>query len=177
MPTSLRALVYWMAGATMLALALLGGIAIYAARGKAQALADIQDGAVAPLALLADMERQVKEVRFRMAGVLLEQLPTVGSANHLQEVQASLPVLWLNFQALTARRALPAEQTAELAKMEAGLKALEVFMPKLLAAYRGDDMHSLRILLEEEWPRIHLEFVKPLERLLPHFQAVVQTHF
>jgi len=51
-----------------------------------------------------------------LAGVALQQLPTVGSANHLKEVQAALPAEWQRFKAGADAQALPDEEKARVAK-------------------------------------------------------------
>ena len=174
---TLRGLLYLMAGVTLLAMFALGGMAIYSARSGADSLSEVNTQAVAPLMLLQNVERKVKEVRFRMAGVALEQLPTVGSANHLKEVQASLPAEWASFHALASVQALPEEQKAALEKMNKGVQSLQEVMNKLLAAYQGDDLATVKSLLEDEWPAVHGSFIKPMEQFMPYYQGAAQSNF
>ena len=183
MPQKLRGLLYLLAVVTLLGMLMLGGGAIYAARNGASNLADVNERTLEPLMLLQSIERRVKEVRFRIAGVALEQLPTVGSANHLKDVQSSLPPEWEKFYALALAKAkepqrpLPEEEKAQLEKMNTGFKALEKLMERLLAAYRVDDINTVKSILEDEWPVVHGGFIKPLEQFMPYYQTEAQDAF
>jgi hypothetical protein len=94
MNVSLRAMLFAMAAITLAGLLMLGGMALHVADNGARHVAELNRQALEPLLRLQGIERRIKEIRFRMAGVLLDQLPTVGSANHLKEAQASLPGEW-----------------------------------------------------------------------------------
>ena len=174
---SLRGLLYVMAVTTLIGMLVLGGMAIYTARSGVAHLETVNTQAVAPLSLLQNVERQVKEVRFRIAGVALGQLPTVGSANHLKEMQAAIPTTWANFYALASTQALPDEEKKRLDSMNQGVKSLEALMAKLLTAYQADDMTTVKSILEDEWPVVHGKFIKPLEKFMPYYQAAAQTAF
>jgi methyl-accepting chemotaxis protein len=174
---TLRGLLFLVVGMTLVGMLALGGLAIYAARSGASQLEAVNANAVVPLTLLQDMERRIKEVRFRIAGVALEQLPTVGSANHLKEVRASLPADWARFQILASAQPLPPEGKAQLEKMGQGMKALEAVMATLMTAYQGDDMVTVKRVLEEEWPGVHGSLIKPMEQFMPHYQATAKARF
>jgi methyl-accepting chemotaxis protein len=174
---SLRGLLYVMAATTFIGMLVLGGMAIYTARSGVAHLENVNTQAVAPLTLLQSVERQVKEVRFRIAGVALEQLPTVGSANHLKEMQTAIPTTWANFYALASVQALPEEEKKQLESMNQGVKSLESLMAKLMTAYQSDDMATVKSILEDEWPGVHGKFIKPLEKFMPYYQTAAQTAF
>lgn len=174
---SLRGLLYVMAVATFVGMLVLGGMAIFTARSGVASLEMVNTQAVAPLTLLQTVERQVKEVRFRIAGVALEQLPTVGSANHLKEMQVAIPTTWANFHALASAQALPEEEKKRLESMNQGVKNLEALMARLMTAYQSDDMTTVKSILEDEWPGVHSKFIKPLELFMPYYQTAAQTAF
>ncbi len=174
---SLRGLLYVMAAATFIGMLVLGGMAIYSARSGVANLDSVNSQAVAPMTMLQTVERQVKEVRFRIAGVALEQLPTVGSANHLKEMQAAIPVAWGKFYALASTQALPEEEKKRLESMNQGVKNLEALMVRLMTAYQSDDMSTVKSILEDEWPLVHSKFIKPLEQFMPYYQASAQKAF
>ncbi len=167
---TLRGLLVLVVAMTFVGMLVLGGAAIYAARSGASYLEEVNTQAMAPLMLLQDMERRIKEVRFRIAGVALEQLPTVGSANHLKEVQARLPADWARFRGMASTQSLSPESTEQLAKMDEGMKGLEAVMGKLMTAYQGDDMATVKSILEDEWPGVHGGLIKPLEQFMPLYQ-------
>jgi hypothetical protein len=72
----------------------------------------INDQRLTPLAKLQDLDSQLKEVRFRLAGVLLDQMPVQGSRNQLRETMEKAPRLWQGFKAASEL----SEETAALAR-------------------------------------------------------------
>jgi methyl-accepting chemotaxis protein len=166
-----------MATTTLIGMLVLGGMAIYTARSGVAHLDSVNTQAVALLSLLQNVERQVKEVRFRIAGVALGQLPTVGSANHLKEMQSAIPTTWAKFYALASAQALPEEEKKRLDSMNQGVKSLEALMTKLMTAYQADDMTTVKSILEDEWPVVHGKFIKPMEKFMPYYQTAAQTAF
>ena len=174
---TLRGLLLLMATVTLASIVALGGMAVHAARSGADRLSEVNTQAVQPLILLQSVEQQVKEVRFRIAGVALGQLPTVGSANQLKEVQASLPGEWAKFRSLAAAQALPDEEKKGLEKIDKGMQGLTALMDKLLGAYQKDDMPTVKSILEDEWPLVHGQVVKPLEKFVPYYQGTARTAF
>ena len=174
---TLRGQLVLLAIVTLVSLLALGGLAIHAARNGADRLSVVNSQAVAPLILLQSVERRLKEVRFRIAGVALEQLPTVGSANHLKESQAALPREWADFRRIASSQALPQEEKARLEKMDKGMPGLDTLMSRLLAAYQADDMDTVKRILEDEWPVVHGNVVKPMEAFMPYYQGAVSASF
>ncbi|MEW5787208.1 MAG: methyl-accepting chemotaxis protein [Pseudomonadota bacterium] len=174
---SLRGLLLLTTSVALACVLILGGMAIQAARGGAAAIEGVNDQAVAPMVLLTGIERRIKEVRFRIAGVALGQLPTVGSANHLKEVQAALPGDWTRFRDMARGAGLPEEEGKLLDKMDAGMGDLKSLMERLLAAYQNDDMGVVKGILEDDWPLIHGKLIKPMEQFIPHYQTVVDERF
>jgi len=174
---TLRGLLRLMAGVTLLGMLLLGGMAIYTARTGAENLHAVNAQAVVPRSLLHSVEQKVKEIRFRIAGVALGQLPTVGSANHLKEVQAVLPAEWANFYAIASTPDLPKEEKENLDKINEGMKLLESLMGSLMTAYQNDEIDKVKSILEDDWPSIHAKVIKPLEKLLPYYEGLAQAAF
>jgi methyl-accepting chemotaxis protein len=123
----------------------------------------INDQRLAPLASLQQLDTQLKEVRFRLAGVLLDQMPVQGSRNQLQETMEQTPGLWNTFKA-TATLAGDAEKLT--AQIDGNLPALQAFAAALDKAYHGDDRKALQALLEDGWPEVQMKIVKPLDKLL-----------
>ncbi|MFZ5483132.1 MAG: methyl-accepting chemotaxis protein [Pseudomonadota bacterium] len=170
MSISLRRLLPLLAILTVVSLALLGGMAVYSAQGGVERLGLVNERAVQPMVMLQSVVQEVKEVRFRIAGVALEQLPTVGSANHLKEVKKRLPETWAAFSGQARRHGLPEEESARLDKVDQGMTKLQALMDNLIVAYDADDLPAVKLILEDEWPMVHASVVKPLEQLLPYYE-------
>ena len=174
---TLRGLLYLMAGATLAGMLALGGLAIYTANDSARQLNEVNGLSVAPLIQLQTVERYVKEVRFRIAGVALDQLPTVGSANHLKEMQAAIPSAWASFHTTASAQPLTDEEKANLAKIDEGMKGLQELMGRLLVAYQNDEMGNIKSILEDDWPLVHSQVIKPMEQFVPYYQGVAESAF
>ena len=81
-------------------LALVAGLSVLVvlgSRSDAAALRDLYEHGFQPMLALQNVDRQLKEVRFRLAGVLLDQIPVPGSRNHLKEVRDQAPALWKSY--------------------------------------------------------------------------------
>ncbi len=174
---TLRGQLVLLATVTLISLLALGGMAIHAARGGADLLSDVNSRTVMPLTLLQSVERRLKEVRFRIAGVALEQLPTVGSANHLKESRAALPKEWAEFMRAAMSEALPEAEKSRLDKIDKGMPGLDALMSRLLDAYQADDMDAVKRILEDDWPVVHGNVVKPMEAFMPYYQGLVSASF
>jgi len=174
---TLRGLLVLLATVTLLSLLVLGGMAIQASRSGAALLSEVNDQAVVPLTALQSVERRLKEVRFRIAGVALEQLPTVGSANHLKESQAALPAEWGRFRSIAVAQTLPEAEKALLDKIDKGMPGLDALMARLMTAYQNDDLDSVKSILEDDWPLVHGNVIKPMEQFMPYYQGVVGASF
>ncbi|MDP1607412.1 MAG: methyl-accepting chemotaxis protein [Rhodocyclaceae bacterium] len=177
MTQSLRGMLYVMVVTTLVGMLILGGMAIFTAKSGVARLNEVNTQAIAPLLLLQTIERNAKEVRFRIAGVALEQLSTVGSWNHLQEMQTSIHAAWAEFHQLASTQALPEEEKKRLEEMNARIKDLQALMDKLMAAYKSDNYAKTKSILEEDWPSIQKTFIKPLELLMPYYQGVAKASF
>lgn len=172
---TLRHLLYFMAGITLLGLLALGVMVIHASYQGVQSLESVNRQAMQPSALLHGVEQKIKEVRFRMAGVALEQISTLGSSHHLKAMRQEIPSEWRQFHAIASAQALPEEEKATLKKIDAGMKALDELMARLQMAYESDDLTGVKALLEDDWPQVHAAVIKPLERFLPYYQQTAQA--
>jgi hypothetical protein len=96
----------------------------------------INDQRLAPLAKLQELDSHLKEVRFRLAGVLLDQMPVQGSRNQLRETMEQAPALWQGFKA----GAEMGEEAAALTKeIDGNLPELHKFAQALEQAYQKND--------------------------------------
>jgi methyl-accepting chemotaxis protein len=152
--------------------ALLAAINFYAAQENSKALTTIYKRQVLPLHQLDIVEADLKEVRFRMAGVLLDQMPVVGSLNHLKEVQKEIPLNWGNFKQQTAGH-LSEEEMALADAIDEEIGKLPIFIDKLQKAYSDEDNKAVASLLEDDWPSVQGKLLKPLAKLAPLQQQAV----
>ena len=175
---SFGAKLYGATGAALLALLLMAAVAFVGNRAADRAIHGILDKNVTPLLALQSIDKDLREVRFRLAGVLLDQMPPPGSRNHLAEVLERLPGYWetyLSSQDLTQKSD---EERELIGKLETSFKVLPAFLAKIDAAYQSEDLYDeLTVILEDEWPWMTTEVVKPMAKLTEAMHANVKQTF
>ena len=174
---SIRAQLVFAGGVALVFLVLMLVLNLYSNRVSGQALADIYESNVSPLLAIQEMDSDLKEIRFRIAGVLLDQMPGVGSRNHLQEVKSRLPKAWTEFKQRVRPETASAEEMELAGKLDKDLAALPAFFDKLEQAYKADDKKVLGGLLEDDWPAIQQKILKPLSLLIPMEAAAVKRTY
>jgi methyl-accepting chemotaxis protein len=140
-------------------------------------LAYVYENRMRPTAALQEMDSDIKEIRFRMAGVLLDQMPAAGSRNHLKEVRGKILEDWDNFKKTTADNQFNEEAKTQISKIDKQIALLPAFLDKLDNAYAQNQKTVITPMLEDEWPAFHSGLIKPISLLLPEQQlAVEQTY-
>jgi methyl-accepting chemotaxis protein len=124
-----------------------------------------------PLSSLQELSSRLKELRFRLAGVLLDEMPVPGSRNHLKETMDQAPAQWNHFKAAAGTLDEPTSKL--VSDIDAAMPALSTFASALDSAYAAGDKKVLTGLLEDEWPIIQQKIVKPLDQLLPALSGSV----
>ena len=143
----------------------LAGAAIRFSGKVGEAAHVIKEQRFAPLSDVQELNTQLKEVRFRMAGVLVDQMPYPGSRIHLKETMKNAPVLWKGFKSGVGE--IDGDSGKLIAEIDRDMPKLESFAQKLEKAYAAEDRKALEALLEDEWPTIQMKIVKQLDALLP----------
>jgi methyl-accepting chemotaxis protein len=112
-----------------------------------------------------------------MAGVLLDQMPAVGSRIHLKEVRGRIIDDWTAFKRGTKDNAFSDDAKKQIEKIDKQIVLLPAFLDKLNEAYANEQKTLITPLLEDEWPSFHAGLIKPISLLLPEQQlAVKQTY-
>jgi len=155
----------------------LAAINFWSSRQGTNALASVYEREVLPMSSLNDIDNALKEVRFRMAAVVIDQMPFVGSKNHLEEVRANIPKYWATFQQQTKGKQFTGEESELVQKIDKKMHDLPGFFEKLTSAYTASDKAGVSKLLEDDWPMIHSGILKPLGQLLPLQQVSVKSTY
>ena len=150
---------------------------VYSVNKGNDALAYVYENQMKPTSLLQNMDSAIKEIRFRMAGVLLDQMPAVGSRNQLKEVRGKIQEDWSAFKAATAENPFSEDSKKQIAKIDAQILLLPAFLDKLDDAYAKDQKTALAPLLEDEWPAFQGALLKPISLLLPAQQLAVEKTY
>ncbi len=150
---------------------------VYSVSKGNDALAYVYENRMQPAAALEEMDSDLKEIRFRMAGVLLDQMSSAGSRNQLQEVRGRILEDWDNYKKGTNENEYSEETREQIAKIDKQIALLPAFFDRLDIAYQKDDKSLITPMLEDEWPEFHSGLIKPISVLLPKQQlAVKQTY-
>ncbi|PKO37003.1 MAG: hypothetical protein CVU33_15350 [Betaproteobacteria bacterium HGW-Betaproteobacteria-6] len=148
----------------LLALIVMATISLQGTRQANADMKDVVERDVKSLLATQAIDRHLLEIRFRVAGVVLDQLPSVGSQNHLKEARGAIEKRWHEFE--TAHQAASSEDAELTAKIGEGLKVLPALFDRIDALYSENDNKGLRVLLEDEWPVVISKVQRPLAKLV-----------
>jgi len=159
----------------------LAGINLYSQRLALEVLQGIKDKTVTPLITAQTVNTALLEVRFRIGGVLSDQLPTQGSKVHLAEARKLIVDRWTEFKTASLSASVEPVLRERIEKIDQNLPSLLLLFDRVAVAYEKDDKDTLSSILEDEWPVIHANIVKPLGLLIPELanrmeQAFTETH-
>lgn len=169
-----RGRLYGLVALSVFGLSLFAVVSIYNVQDGSQELARVYERRVEPAQALHQMEEALKDVRFRLAGYLLDQLPAVGNLNHLEEARGSVIDNWLRYKEASARKTVDDREQAFIAQVDKNLGNIDAVFSKLAQGYQNDDRIILTEILEDEWPfAIHVALLKPISHMAVAQQAAV----
>ncbi len=122
-------------------------------------------GYALPLNALNNLEIATKEVRYRLAGVLLDQLPIPGARQHLKATTGDIGPYWVSFKNNFV--VTDAASKEPIKQIEAGMVMFADFTKKLEQGYAANDRKALQAMLEDDWPTVQSKLIKPIEKLGP----------
>ncbi len=149
------------------AVAVAAAAAGYAAWFGIKALEFEHEDSLVPLVALSTISSEMRETSFRLAGVLIDQIPIEGSKNHAVGAVQGIAEQWGLY-----RKAIDASGSASPAELElaargdAGMKLVQDFYAKLIAAYEKKDKQSLEAIFEDDWPQVNMGYLKVLDKLV-----------
>ena len=152
----------------------LAAVGVYSVRQGSRNLESVYVNRIEPASALQEIDKNLKEIRFRMAGVILDQMPTAGSKNHLKEARGEIDKQWATFKERTKANPLSTEEKELITKIDAKLPTLPAIFDKLTAAYDHDDKKAVSDILENDWPTVHSGVLKPVGALVPLEQEAVK---
>ena len=162
----IRMQLWLLVGVAALAVAIAAGAAGYAAWQGKRALEFEHNESFVPLVALGTISSEMRETSFRLAGVLIDQIPIEGSKNHATGAVDGIAAQWRRYRESDAGAA-PGEAEAQLAqKADAGFQLVQEFYAKLIAAYERKDRKALEAIFEDDWPLVNMGFLKILDQLV-----------
>lgn len=155
----------------------LAGMNIYSIRQGSAALADVYENNVQPLAILQELDSVLKEVRFRMVAVPLDQVSMKGSWDQMKEARTRVPPLWAEFKGKLAHVKLNKDQQEQVEKIDKQIAAIDSFFGKLDGIYALNNKDGLLPPLQEDWPQINRNLIKPMAQLIPTLEGSVKQTY
>ena len=156
-----------LAGLALLGICALAALAIGSNQVNQRALTRLYVQDIESLVHLQHIENGLLEVRFRAAGVLLDQLPVPGSLNHLREARKSIATLWVELEPRAAAGYTQGEALEAFNQLKDRWSLVDDTLNKLELGYVAKDKSALAGVLEDNWPVLHKGVVKPLQALIP----------
>lgn len=141
-------------------------------------LETVYEAHVVPTFALLEMDRQIKEIRFRLAEHVINQLPAVGNRNQLKEARKEIKQAWDLFKNKNTNRKLQIGENEKtlIAAIDENLFKAESLFDRLDGIYSLYEQEGAFFLLEDEWPYvIHQGLLKPISQLLPIQQGNVKN--
>lgn len=155
------------AALALVAVALLGGLFYAANRVNERALSQLFKQNTQLLVPLLRIDATLGDVRFRTAGVLLDQLPIQGSFNHLQEARKELDTLWKDVAPLAEQTFAQGEGAAQWKVLQERWPVVHTTLESLNKGYASKDQAALSAVLEDDWALLIKGVSKPLQALIP----------
>jgi methyl-accepting chemotaxis protein len=147
----------------------LAGFNLYASRASSQALTGVYESNVHTVVALQKIGSTLREVQFRVAGVLLDVMPVQGSLNHIVAARKELEAEWGTVLAAAA----PAtdDERRLLGQMREGWGTVQSTLDKIEKAYTAKNNDQLHEILDTDWAALIVAYSKPLDQLLPLEEA------
>ncbi len=156
-----------LAGLALLGLSALAGLAIGSNQVNQRALTTLYQQDIGSLVQLQRIENSLLEVRFRAAGVLLDQLPVPGSLNHLREARREVARLWAEQEPHAAAIFTQGEGQQAFNQLKDRWSLVDGTLAKLEQGYVAKNKNALTGVLEDDWPVLQKGAIKPLQALIP----------
>ncbi|WP_336898600.1 methyl-accepting chemotaxis protein [Rhodoferax sp.] len=167
---SIKSRLLMLSAFAILGIAVLVGVVIGSNRISDAALADVYEQHTETLVRMQRLENTLLEVRFRAAGLLLDQLTVQGSLNHLKESQTQIASLWSELQPASIIIFSDGETAPLFKEVKDNWALVNATLAKLEKGYVSKDKAVLTTVLEDDWPVLHKGVVKPFQLLIPQTQ-------
>jgi methyl-accepting chemotaxis protein len=177
MQLSMKGRLMALAGLAVVGMCALAALAFSSNQINRSVMTSLYERDMSSLVRLQRIENTMLEVRFRAAGVLLEQLPVQGSLNHLKEARTAVRDLEAALAPQATMLFTEGQALAEWEQLKANWALVDTTLAHLEAGYGKGDSDALTTVLEEEWPVLHKQAIKPLQALIPLTQDLAEAEY
>ena len=159
-------------------LILLAGLSYYGQHRANRASDFAHDKGVVPQLAISEIDSMMKDVRFHMAGFMIDIMSSNGARAKIKDVREKVPKNWKIFMGgFDANGATEDERTA-VANIDKAMADLGPVLDAIDAAYAKEDKDGINEILTTKWPRIIKSLVRPLsETLVPSREAFINKTF
>lgn len=171
MKMSLRMLMVLGMGTGLILAVVLGGAAVWNGRQGVAQLEELQSKVLAPVMLLNSIDQRYKDIRFRLVATTFGTVPVASSNSRLKEMRAALPDEWRRLQEMLKAQGLSPEEQGLFDSLQTGIQGLDPLLDRIAQTYASDDRGTMKEILENEWPLAYRAISKPLDELIPAYQA------
>ena len=173
---SLRARLWMAASTAVVGALLLAAFNALSNHTNGTALERVYEENVRALVQLQKIDSTLREVRFRVAAVLLNTMSVQGSLNHLREARQELDRSWATLQ--EALPAAPSDTERPLIEgVRSGYAAVGPVLTRIEQGYAANRNTQLIEVLESDWPGLQKAYVKPLQALIPLREDAARSTF
>lgn len=141
----------------------IGSVAAWSTSTSVERLALLGSKGLTPVASLQVAQSSIDEMRYRMVGYLAGQAPAKQSAEQASKAVDTLVAEWAKSRTLILGRDPALDEMIQ--KLDAATPKLQSFVGKLVAAYKANDRDEIQSLIEDEWPWLNANLVKPLSSI------------
>ncbi|MHB0985498.1 MAG: ATP-binding protein [Sulfuricella sp.] len=157
-------------GLTLLAMSVIGlmaGMIVDMARTSSSTISHVFNEEMVPALALGAIDTSLRRIHNRILGTLTDYYPVEGSRLALAESKETIQANWN----LIKKARLDAEERERIRRIEEYLPRLWDFIAELDKVYRQEDLVALKALQDARWTEIHINLIKPIQYLHPHFAA------
>ena len=121
-----------------------GGWLIVSGRRQVAIMENVYQKKLVPLDSLRHIQLIIREMEYRMTGVIADVLPSIASAPHLNQSVEDMASIWKATRGDLGNSPM-------ISEFDEGMKRLEVFRQKLAYAYLEEETGIIIALYEEDW--------------------------
>jgi methyl-accepting chemotaxis protein len=142
---------------------IIGGVSAWSTSSSLDRLTLLGSRGLAPVASLQAAQSSIDEMRYRMVGFLAGQAPAKQSADQAAKAVETTVAEWAKSRSLIQGR--DPELDALIDKLDAAIPKLQAFSTRLVTAYKANQRDEVLSLIEDEWPWLNANLVKPLSSI------------
>ena len=168
--TSIRKSLLWGALSLGLLMAIGAGVAIKAIVDGKNGTYSLYAERLAPLLELQILDQGLREIRFHMSSVALEQTSPVAAKKYIEERMPRLREALLSLQTVGQNEEPAVREKIEFIAKD--FQQFETVVKKTLAAYenQGNAKNLAALILEMDWPDVRDGLIKHMDALVPLYR-------